>query len=68
MGKDKTGKDVRLDRKDYDRIKEYGRPLSRAGAPFELEMESVPIGRRGSGNVIGELEIERKRSSSPGTH
>ena len=37
MGKDKTGKDVRFDKKDYDRIKDYcDRYLERVH-PFELE-------------------------------
>lgn len=33
MGKDKTGKDVRFDKKDYDRLKEYG-DRYRADAPI----------------------------------
>jgi len=37
MGKDKTGKDVRFDKKDYDRIKEYGDRYLERMHPFELE-------------------------------
>ena len=36
-GKDKTGKDVRFDKKDYDRIKEYGDRYLERMHPFELE-------------------------------
>ena len=37
MGKDKNGKDVRFDKKDYDRIKEYGDRYLERVHPFELE-------------------------------
>ena len=37
MGKDKTGKDVRFDKKDYDRIKDYGDRYLERVHPFELE-------------------------------
>lgn len=37
MGKDKTGKDVRFDKKDYDRMKEYGDRYLERMHPFELE-------------------------------
>ena len=37
MGKDKTGKDVRFDKKDYDRLKEYGDRYLERMHPFELE-------------------------------
>jgi len=37
MGKDKNGKDVRFDKKDYDRIKEYGDRYLERHHPYELE-------------------------------
>ncbi len=37
MGKDKSGKDVRFDKKDYDRIKEYGDRYLERHHPYELE-------------------------------
>ncbi|HND06908.1 MAG TPA: hypothetical protein PL012_14570 [Candidatus Obscuribacter sp.] len=41
MGKDKTGKDVRFDKRDYDRIKEYGDRYLERMHPFELEKSRV---------------------------
>ncbi|HZT34348.1 MAG TPA: hypothetical protein VFA15_00400, partial [Nitrososphaera sp.] len=37
LGKDKNGKDVRIDKKDYDKIKDYGDRYLERMHPFELE-------------------------------
>ena len=37
LGKDKNGRDVRIDKKDYDRIKQYGDRYLERVHPFELE-------------------------------
>ncbi len=37
LGKDKNGKDVRLDTRDYDKIKEYGRQYLERVHPLEME-------------------------------
>ena len=46
MGKDKTGKDVRFDKKDYDRMKEYGDRYLERMHPFELEKSRSDRGER----------------------
>jgi type IV secretory pathway VirD2 relaxase len=62
LGKDKNGKDVRFDKRDYDRIKEYGDRYLERWHPLELERSRAERERKERERIeqrTKERELER---------
>jgi hypothetical protein len=63
LGKDKNGKDVRFDKRDYDRIKEYGDRYLERWHPLELERSRAERERKERERIDErkkERELERQ--------
>lgn len=63
LGKDKNGKDVRIDKKDYDKIKDYGDRVLERMHPLEFERARVERERKERDRIEArkkEREAERQ--------